>query len=93
MFLNTLAHVRRLVRIQSAAKEKSPTARWGFASSKGQPGASPYVMQRRDQFGSLKVMKLARPSRSTRIDTERFLGSFSAMLVKVFTLSMAWLFR
>lgn len=27
-----------------------------------------------DYFGSLNVMKLARPSRSTRIDTERLFG-------------------
>ncbi len=42
---------------------------------------------------NLKVMKLARPWRSTRIDTERFFGSDCATSVKFFAELMAWLFR
>ena len=38
---------------------------------------------------SLKVIKLARPPRSTRIDTERSLGRALAMLAKVLLESMA----
>src|SRR5690606_11204734 len=48
---------------------------------------------RRAHSASLKVMKLARPWRSTRIETERFLGRSLATWAKCCDDLMAWLFR
>lgn len=56
-------------------------------------GATRPALLNQAYSASLKVMKLARPWRSTRIETERFLGSDCATSVKFFAEVMAWLFR